>query len=372
MNGYTLVPLLELSRAMQAQLVHNRITMEYIVILDQNRMVFVPSDKVVEFNNGTIQLPVITAEIRGRVYVPLVFVLEKFGFTLDEKTSDYRFSRIAPSPVEKVANTPPKLISKDEERTLLPADIKLDEATPIPVEDEQKETQKIEEALPKVHPAAKVAKTPEPITAPLPSLPALPKKILWKPAPEVPKPKGPSSLKGKTIAIIAGHGGLDPGAIGPRGTLEKDVTLPTAQKLQQALEKLGVKVVMVREKDEFMSLRQRVDLSNKTGADATISIHFNASEWPQMLGVETYYYKQQDYALAMKIHPRMVESLQRPDRAVRRARFYELNHTSMPCILVEPAYISNRWEEMLILNASFRDKIVEGIIAGFEDYFEKQ
>jgi N-acetylmuramoyl-L-alanine amidase len=176
-------------------------------------------------------------------------------------------------------------------------------------------------------------------------------------------------LKGKKIAVMAGHGGTDPGAVGARETLEKDMTLDTARRLAALLKSAGAEVVMVRKEDTFMSLRARVEAANAAKTDATVSIHFNSSEWDHLLGIETYFYKEKDQLLARAIHKQMVQELQRPDKDMRQARFYELNHTEMPCVLVEPAYLSNYWEEMLIRNESFRQKVAHAIMKGLEDYF---
>ncbi|MEO5344568.1 MAG: N-acetylmuramoyl-L-alanine amidase, partial [Gammaproteobacteria bacterium SHHR-1] len=79
------------------------------------------------------------------------------------------------------------------------------------------------------------------------------------------------------IAIDAGHGGKDPGAIGPRGTKEKDVTLAVARKLAAEIDREeGMRAVLVRDKDEFIRLRDRILIARKQGADLFVSIHADA------------------------------------------------------------------------------------------------
>ncbi len=103
-----------------------------------------------------------------------------------------------------------------------------------------------------------------------------------------------------TIVIDPGHGGHDQGAISESGLMEKDVTLDLAQRLGKLLEKrLGAKVVYTRTTDDFVSLPDRVTLANQSGADFMISIHGNSSSFRSVRGLETYYFKNTQEALAL-------------------------------------------------------------------------
>lgn len=94
----------------------------------------------------------------------------------------------------------------------------------------------------------------------------------------------------RRIVVDAGHGGKDPGAIGPSGVLEKDVTLAIARALARRLEKeIGCEVVLTRKGDVYLPLEERTAIANKVGADLFISIHANASRSSKAYGVETYY-----------------------------------------------------------------------------------
>ncbi|MFC1478365.1 N-acetylmuramoyl-L-alanine amidase [Candidatus Margulisiibacteriota bacterium] len=464
MKGYTLVPLHDLVKAIDGQLVRNRITTEYFFSIDhEHRFVFTPNDRFVEYNNGTLKMPVTSPELFGRLYVPLVYVMEKLDYGFKGRKPDYRFIKLIK-----------KKSTKSDTKTSLPSDLNLDETTAVSQEKEAAETAKIEskskiEFLKVSEPAGRPAylttgkkkiyinntkwpglsriylvsyarrdnKDPQveimvtKKTAPKVGILTKPRRIVLDfeqtimdtpkniltpkqqavknirlgqntprkarivietdnkytvkilsdrvivsfPGRAAPKQKTTtttiSPVKGKKIAIMAGHGGLDPGAVGQRKTLEKDMCLDTSKKLRKLLLDAGAQVVMVRDKDIFMSLRQRVTDTNRSRADAAVSIHFNSSKWKHLLGVETYYYKSVDYRLSRFIHKYLVAGLKRPDRRIRRARFYELNHTKMPTVLVEAAYISNYWEEMLIRNDSFRKKIAYGIFRGLEEYFRK-
>jgi N-acetylmuramoyl-L-alanine amidase len=92
-----------------------------------------------------------------------------------------------------------------------------------------------------------------------------------------------------TVVIDAGHGGEDSGAVGTRGTAEKDVVLAVATLVAKRLRAHELDVVMTRDKDVFVPLERRNALANDSRADLFISIHANASESPEVHGTETYF-----------------------------------------------------------------------------------
>lgn len=95
----------------------------------------------------------------------------------------------------------------------------------------------------------------------------------------------------KTIVIDAGHGGRDPGAIGPFGLQEKDVTLDIAVRLRDRLTRReGYRIVMTRDDNTFISLKDRVEFSNEQHADLFVSIHINSLPVERVTMVETYYF----------------------------------------------------------------------------------
>ena len=95
----------------------------------------------------------------------------------------------------------------------------------------------------------------------------------------------------RTIVIDPGHGGKDPGAIGPQGTMEKDITLDVAHRLKNRLEeKLTFNIYLTRETDETMSLSDRVKFTNAVGADLFVSIHVNSIPEASINTIETYYF----------------------------------------------------------------------------------
>lgn len=220
----------------------------------------------------------------------------------------------------------------------------------------------------------------------------------------------------RKIVIDPGHGGHDPGAIGPNGLFEKDVVLDIALKLKKILMKDRVnEVFLTRERDIFVPLEERTAFANKKNADLFISIHANASFRREAKGIETYLlnwtddeeamrvaarenaisfkkmkemHKQMDIIqvitndllrqnkrdesvkLANYIHRSIVDTLNNSyDLGVKQALFYVLFGAKMPSVLVEVSFISNPEEESLLSKESYRTQIAEAIAQGINTYF---
>ncbi len=173
-----------------------------------------------------------------------------------------------------------------------------------------------------------------------------------------------ATVKGREVVLDAGHGGSDPGA--QRGDIqEKEITLQITQKLKRYLEERGVKVIMTRSDDTFVSLEDRVKITNSTHPDAFVSIHINSLETDRDIkGIETYYQNEQSRALASKVHEKLVEKLLVPDRNVRKARFYVVNHTDRPAILAEVGFISNKDEREKLISSDYQAKVAESVGQG--------
>ena len=216
----------------------------------------------------------------------------------------------------------------------------------------------------------------------------------------------------KRIVVDAGHGGKDPGAIGPTGLKEKDVVLKIAKKVTSRLKKkLGCRVILTREQDRFLSLEQRTAIANAKKADLFVSIHANAAPNRKIRGVETFFLNfaldedamrvaarenatvsrrigelknilndimknakvDESSRLAGYIQKEVVGSLRKKytyvkNRGVKQAPFFVLIGARMPSILVEVSFISNRKEEKRLKNDSYLDRVAEGIVNGIESY----
>lgn len=167
------------------------------------------------------------------------------------------------------------------------------------------------------------------------------------------------------IVIDSGHGGSDPGAIGPTGLKEKDVNLILSKKLGELLIKNNIDVMYTRTNDVFIGLTQRTQLANNTNADYYISIHCNAAS-TNAKGTETFAYPSsaKGEQLAKAIQQSLVSMTGSIDRGVKFANFTVLRETNMPAVLVEVAFISNPEEETLLRDDAFLNKIVIGIANG--------
>ncbi len=214
------------------------------------------------------------------------------------------------------------------------------------------------------------------------------------------------------IVVDAGHGGKDPGAVGRNKTREKDVTLQMAKKLAVALRKgLNCKVLLTRSDDRFLPLHSRTAYANKVGADLFISLHANASTNRKAYGLETYYLNlsknkqaaevaarengtsleevsnleailfdlmanakiNESSRLAAEIQQAMVRYLKPKfsrikDLGVRQGPFHVLLGATMPSVLVETAFISNRREEKRLKTKVYQEKVAQAIVRGIKEY----
>lgn len=221
----------------------------------------------------------------------------------------------------------------------------------------------------------------------------------------------------KTIVLDAGHGGIDPGAVGRKGTKEKDINLIIAKILKKRLEDYGLKVFLTRTDDSFVALAERTNFANNKKADLFISIHCNASNNnKKALGFETYFlseaktdleraalarengalkyetkdenpvvrdeisliladltqneYLKESYNLAYQIQTSAVEILKDVDRGVKQAGFYVLRGCFMPSVLIECGFLSTLSEEKKLTNSKHRENVARAIYAGIINYIK--
>lgn len=178
----------------------------------------------------------------------------------------------------------------------------------------------------------------------------------------------PKKIKNKVIVIDAGHGGADTGAM--RGnTLEKDLTLDIALRVEQILQERGLKkVVMTRRSDETLSLARRVEIANEKNADIYVSIHINASVKTEIKGIETHYYTEKGYDVAKIIHEELIENIDTEDRGLFKSKFYVINHTEAPAVLLELGFISNEYERSKLCSDTRQKESAEAIAEGIINY----
>jgi N-acetylmuramoyl-L-alanine amidase len=218
----------------------------------------------------------------------------------------------------------------------------------------------------------------------------------------------------RRVVLDPGHGGNDPGARGPSGLREKDVTLDIAHRAAPLLAReLGISTLLTRDSDVYVPLDERTARANAFGADLLISIHCNASEDGTGKGVMTFVLDDSRDALSARVAARENSAsaaaaaelanamsrvidrgtlshseelgflLQRaamaslsarypdvPDLGVRRAGFYVLAGAAMPAVLFESSFISSPLGEERLNSADYREKLADAIVNGVRAYRE--
>ena len=191
---------------------------------------------------------------------------------------------------------------------------------------------------------------------------------------EKPKKNSPTISSMKKVVLDPGHGGSDSGAIGG-GYYEKTLNLEVAKLVAEKLTKKNVYVYMTRSKDTTVSLEDRTNYSNEINPDIYVSIHTNSTVQEDSYGVETHYYKDDSYSLAQLIHSKFASSKNlkkwdTKDRGVIKSRFYVINHTEAPSVLIEIGFISNTQEREKLLTKERQEQIADSIADGILEYLK--
>jgi N-acetylmuramoyl-L-alanine amidase len=183
----------------------------------------------------------------------------------------------------------------------------------------------------------------------------------------------PAKKKYKVV-LDAGHGGFDPGAVGPTGLKEKDITLSITLKVGSILVNNGVEAVYTRTTDNIswstnqaQNLQARCDISNKANPNYFVSIHANSFSQPSPSGIETYYFtgNMAGQKLAQAVQTEIVKETGRVDRKIKTtSNFYVIKNVAATAILVETAFISNPEEEKLLATDAYQYKLAKAISTG--------
>jgi len=187
----------------------------------------------------------------------------------------------------------------------------------------------------------------------------------------------PASLTSRVVVIDPGHGGSDPGAIGPSGVREKDVNLAIASRVAEILKQQGVNALLTRGEEEA-GLVERAELANSNDAEVFVSIHSNSSTNSGMGGTATYTYapagtslglqRESRRRLATLLQEELVQALGLRDAGVFEENFSVLRNTSMPAALVEVAFLSNPAEEQLLTSPDFQNRAAQAIARAIVRY----
>lgn len=181
-------------------------------------------------------------------------------------------------------------------------------------------------------------------------------------------------LKNIVIAVDAGHGGSEVGAIGCCGDREKDINLAIAKNLYTELKARDAQVVMTRESDIDVSLQDRINFAKYKDATLLISIHANAlpdgQDPIQNRGTSVYYYHNQAKPLAQSILDSMITQLGTQNDKVRQGSLALVRPTASVSVLIEVAYIINPDDYALLLDEDFQKKCAKAIADGIENYLK--
>lgn len=174
------------------------------------------------------------------------------------------------------------------------------------------------------------------------------------------------------IVLDAGHGGSDPGAVGPTGLKESDVAWKIACMVADILMRYDIEIIFTRVGDTKVNLEKRVEIANNSKADYFVSIHINSATNPMATGTETFAYKAgaEGDRLAHSIQKNLVQSIGLADRGVKYNSLQVVRETTMPACLVEIAFINNPSEEVLLKQDEFLERAAVGIAKGILEHLK--
>jgi N-acetylmuramoyl-L-alanine amidase len=173
------------------------------------------------------------------------------------------------------------------------------------------------------------------------------------------------------VVIDPGHGGYDRGGMPGQRLPEKVFTLDVAKRLARILRNdSGIKVVLTRDDDSFVSLTERTNIANQHARQNAVfvSIHFNAGRRQGAFGIETYYNNQRGYRLAALIHPRVIRAMGSIDRGIRHRGFWVLRRNRLPAVLVECGFLTNPMEAGRLSDSRSRERLARAIAAAIVRY----
>jgi N-acetylmuramoyl-L-alanine amidase len=234
---------------------------------------------------------------------------------------------------------------------------------------------------------------------------------------------GPKKNILKTVCLDAGHGGKDPGCLGPKGAHEGIVTLKIILALGKKLkqEYPDLKVIYTRETDDFIELNERANIANRNKSDLFISVHCNAAANKSAYGTETYtmglhktdgnlnvakrensvILQEKDYQtayngfdpnsplahimmanyqsafmassvkFASKVEEQFSKTYQRKSFGVKQAGFLVIWRTAMPSVLVETGFLTNPEEEGYLASEKGQQEVADAIATAFKQYKEE-
>lgn len=174
----------------------------------------------------------------------------------------------------------------------------------------------------------------------------------------------PAIAKVDTVIIDAGHGGFNLGQKNGK-VYEKWLALDVSLRLDRYLRSKGVKTVLTRRGDNFISLSERVRIGNRYAKRSVfVSVHFNGASNRSAAGLETFYHSSQSRGLASAIQGQIVPAVRGKNRGVKYARFHVIRNSRQPAVLVECGFLTNEAEMRRCKTGSYRQAMAEAIGRG--------
>ncbi len=186
----------------------------------------------------------------------------------------------------------------------------------------------------------------------------------------VKRPPTRMSLRGLTVAVDAGHGGSNTGAVGASGAREKDLTLAIAQRLQRELERKGARVLMTRAADVSVDNGDRILGLRQANPDLLVSIHVNSSSNKTARGTSTYYRYVAFRPLSTALYTEMLATGLPGFGNVGNFNFGLNGPTEYPNALVETAFVSNPDDERLLTSPDFQQQMAERMVRGLKSFLK--
>ena len=186
-----------------------------------------------------------------------------------------------------------------------------------------------------------------------------------------------------TVVIDAGHGGFDSGKVGVDGTLEKDINLSIAKKLEQLLRAADINVIMTRTTDNGLyaessdnkkrqDMANRAALMNEANADCIVSIHQNSYPDESIDGAQVFYYTGSDAGkkLSSLIQQELVTDIDPSNHRIEKSNdsYYLLKNVSAPIVIVECGFLSNWAESKKLVDDAYQQKLAWAIHMGILQY----
>lgn len=175
------------------------------------------------------------------------------------------------------------------------------------------------------------------------------------------------------VWLDAGHGGKDVGS-DVRNVYEKDINMDIVNKIVKELEDEEYEILLTRDDDTTVKLRDRVTIINDAKAYVMVSVHCNSVAENYVTGIETYYAdgKRMGKKLAQYLQDATIEQTGAKDRGIEKGELVLLKYTNMPAALIEVGFLTNKAEYQNLTDSEYQDKLAKGIAEGIKKFINEE